>query len=286
MQLLGNTEETFVPPSEICNPGKKLVNLLYNMTDYVEATKHGKVRGIKCPSHARDEIGLIFSEIYPGVKKLIIGVRHPVKWFESFYNFRANNSNGKYPPAESKIGSGGGPKDVTTHRARFHDMLAQLGKTALTSKDEIQLLRDDFQFKTVTYSPVQVFLYDVNQLYASDIESTFLKPLQQFLGLKLSLPKPPHVTPGKNITGELLRRVEKLKIDICDSRYDELRGVLVENGRQAQQWIIDYFLNSTDVFVPSQQSFEESLRRWATDPCLENDYLGRRTGLYVKELNS
>ena len=163
MQLLGNTEETFVPPSEICSLSVKGIReTLQNMHDYVEATKHGKVRGIKCPSFAIYKVGMITSQFYPDVKKLIIGVRHPVKWFESFYNFRANNSNGKYPPAESKIGSGGGPKDVTTHRARFHDMLAQLGKTALTSKDEIQLLRDDFQFKTVTYSPVQVFLYDAS----------------------------------------------------------------------------------------------------------------------------
>jgi hypothetical protein len=64
--------------------------------------------------------------------KIIVGVRHPVSWFQSYYNYRVIEIHDKNvviqpPTAESLIGSKSW-MGVSTDGARFELGLMQLGK--------------------------------------------------------------------------------------------------------------------------------------------------------------
>merc|ERR1712076_12701 len=51
-------------------------------------------RGIKCPSLLyNDHFHQIYSDFYPKTD-LIVGVRHPVSWFQSYYNYRLKGVSG------------------------------------------------------------------------------------------------------------------------------------------------------------------------------------------------
>jgi len=273
MKLLGNSDELFVPDREICWVPQKLNYFLYNMPGFNESESLNQKRGLKCPSLI-ENIGAM-SPLHPHTN-FIIGLRHPIKWFESFHNFRANNSNGRYVKAEKQIGSGG-IYAVKTDRAQFHIRLAALGKTPMLEEE-----KELFSKKLIPYikppSQSKIFLYDVDQLRTNDT-STFRHELENFLELENPLSEPPHFVPGKNRTGKLLVDVTKLKIDICEELYDELRKVLLEHGTRAQKWIRTYFLESEDVTVPDRPNFERTLEKWTVDPCSVGDYEGRRSAM-------
>jgi len=205
--------------------------------------------------------------------KLIVGIRHPVLWFESLYNFRVTNVPWKKMLPTSKLmrGCPSGSQGVCAQRANFADFLSQLGKTPITSASELDLL-------TLGLNPVKtpvgkVFLYDVSQLSESDdggIRSTqFRRDLQTFLGLTEEIsPFPAVDTSGRfDFLAPIKKQTDKDKIDICNSDHDRIRGVLMEKARTSSAWIRDYFLRSNDVFVSSRAHFLELLNRWNVDPC-------------------
>ena len=274
MKLLGSSDELFVPDKEVCMVPQKLNHHLYKMPGFNESESLNQKRGLKCPSLI-ENIGRS-APLYPHTN-FIIGLRHPIKWFESFHNFRANNSQGRYVKAENQIGGGGGIYAVKTNRAQFHMKLAALGKTPMLEEE-----KELFSQKMIPYikplSQSKIFLYDIDQLRTNDT-STFRNELENFLELEKPLPEPPHFIPGKNRTGKLLVDVTKIKIDICEERYDELRKVLLDNGTRAQKWIRTYFLESEDVTVPDRPNFERILEKWTVDPCSVGDYEGRRSAI-------
>jgi hypothetical protein len=90
--------------------------------------EHGRQykRGYKSPADINSAKALQALAQYWPQTKLIVGVRHPVNWFESWYNyFSRRRGEGFLPPAETMVGN------KLPKRARFHCNLALLGKTAL-----------------------------------------------------------------------------------------------------------------------------------------------------------
>jgi len=219
----------------------------------------------------------------------IVGIRHPVLWFESFYNFRIHNEF-KMPPAERLVGKcRKGWWNVCTFRANFHLFLANLGKTNITTDpNEIEYI--DAEFRT-SIDPVpttnrRVFLYDVSQLSTSSPESLshgqqrndddravqFRLDLQDYL--KLQKPIDPFIwfKPGRHHTEQQqLEQVNSKKIDICNDTYDKLRSVLMHQSTQASQWICKYFIHAPGVVVsPSKDYFCNTiLKSWEHDPCVD-----------------
>jgi hypothetical protein len=54
----------------------------------------------KCPKDLETEYGLpLYEKYFPDIK-FIVNVRHPVRWFESFYNYRLRRGFRMPPPAE------------------------------------------------------------------------------------------------------------------------------------------------------------------------------------------
>lgn len=103
---------------------------------------------------------------------LFVGIRHPVLWFQSLYNFKVQNL-----PANKPVTYWGHPNDlmkkcsrpdvdlncVGTYKGLFHLYLAYLGKTNQTKEIQDQypnLWNED----NMTVTPNPVFLFDVQQL--------------------------------------------------------------------------------------------------------------------------
>ena len=267
---------------EIAIFGDERCDLAFNqqaklITDlYTEFPDDPKIkRGIKCPMQLEsNDLGMInFHKYFPNTK-FIVGIRHPVLWFESFYNFRVHNEF-KMPPAEKLIGKCfKGMWNVCTFRASFHLFLANLGKTdILNNPAELEYIRSSYRkgLKPIK-TDSKVFLYEVSQLSDKDPvrEVRFLEDLQRFLGLRAPIDSMMWFKPGKNHTDEKkLERLSEKKINICDERYMELRDDLMKTARDASRWIRDYFTTAPGVTVSSVGYFKEILAKWDRDPCLD-----------------
>lgn len=228
------------------------------------------VRGIKCPRDVENKLALTnYARFFPKTD-MIVGIRHPVKWFESFYNHRIQNnvqmlSISQLIGACSKNGNG-----VCTNRAGFHVNLAMLGKTR-QSKAERALMPLWGQRYLRKYNLTgRVFLYEVDQL--NDKNETrarqFRKDLQKFLHLRNELPPMVWFKPGrKDLSQREAEERNAKKINICDPEHAILRKVLMGHARNGSQWIRTFFLPSKGVHVSSPDHFTNLLERWNIDPC-------------------
>ena len=251
------------------NKPTKLIERLYN-----KLPEGNYKRGYKSPSeieheHVRQHLATLFAQT-----KIFIGIRHPVRWFESFYNFRTQNLK-SMANASTLIG----PcfkenKGVCTNRGRFHLFLSKLGKTNMTSSLEEKMMNRNkrmFQNGPPTRNPFpnKIFLFTMDQLGDKNKTRTnvFRKDVQDFVGFQEEMPPLVHHKPGKKWDNATQAEKDSRKIDICDQQYKELRDVLMDISREASVWIRNHFVKSEDVKVSSPEYFEEILEMWMYDPC-------------------
>jgi hypothetical protein len=218
-------------------------------------------RGYKAP-HDISSIQALDSiaEYWPKCK-LVVGLRHPVSWFESFYNFRVRKGY-TMPPADSYIGKC--PSDshgVCIEEAQFHLHLNLLGKTNQTTADEKKLLKP-LPSVVPALAPLhnQVFLYEISQLGDKDEARAYKyrRDLGNFLGLKHEISPIIHKDESLNYHYDL---------DICEDRYRSLRRALMDTAKPASEWIRTYFMQSPEVVVSSPKFFNDLLLEWMEDPC-------------------
>ena len=198
--------------------------------------------------------------------KLIIGVRHPVLFFQSFYNYRVSEMYNKglkedVPPPHKLIGISHW-KRVSTDLARYELSLMQLGKTKLSPKNAMELSkRRMVQGKT----NLTIFLYSIEQLGDNNEERAlqFRNEMQEFLGLNSAIAPFPRENVG------WVAKVKKFSehIDICEKEYDLLRSHLIAQSKETRKWIREKFIVSNDVFVGGMDYFKELMESWDKDPC-------------------
>ena len=219
-------------------------------------------RGFKSPWDITNRGGALDSiRTYWPQTKLIVGLRHPVRWFESFYNYRLQRMKLPHPNELLKVEV----KGLSVQTANFHVFLARLGKTSMTAPEELEL-RQQFSDRLEPLPPRMpntVFLYDMDQV--ADKNETraaeFRKDLQDYLGLKAEIPPLTiHTNKGK-------RKGNRGYIDICNAEYDALKSELQNIAIRASIWIRKYFMESEDVTVSSREYLEEILETWTHDPC-------------------
>jgi hypothetical protein len=206
-----------------------------------------------------------FREYWPSTR-LIVGVRHPVKWFESWYNFRVRLRGENFRGNDSTVD----PLDLAGKRLPFqmfyHRHLAMLGKTSShNDPGQLKLLAavTGMRFSKRPVSPNKVFLYDVSQPFDRDParNELFRSELQQFLGLTSPL-DPLETRSSRNY---------HYALDICEDKYKDLRSDILKVGKAASEWIVTYFIDHPDVTVPSKERFTDVLRTWSSDPCTDGD---------------
>jgi hypothetical protein len=191
--------------------------------------------------------------------KLIFGLRHPVYYFQSFYNYRVaefhqNKLKTPIPPPESLIGSDEWAR-VSTEAARFEQVLKKLKKTNSDKSSP---------------TPFKVFLYTLEQMEDENEErgQKLRETLGSFPDLQYQI-QPLHMH-AANINHFVGKKAFPETIDICDTKFDDLRRVLVKNGKRTQRWIREEFLRSPDVTVANSEHFNEILKQWAFDPCVND----------------
>jgi hypothetical protein len=231
-------------------------------------------RGYKAP---RDIMSLkvlrALAQYWPKTK-LMVGVRHPIAWFQSFYNYRLRNGV-DMPPAETLIGACvPAARGVCTHGARFHLHLSYLGKTDVATEQERHLLQSSNNGTTIrAYRkpanlprlPNPVFLYDPSQLQDSTPRlEQYRSDLQTYLGLEEPL------SPIADEEDEDWGHASGPPLDICEDRYEAVRAVLLQHAQAASVWIRTYFMTHPDVNISSPEHFAVDIleRQWMIDPCL------------------
>ena len=213
---------------------------------------------------------LRFFRQYAPKTKFIVSIRHPVTFFESFYNYRWVKGE-KWAihgtPNELVGGVDKPPYQVWSYSGAFHRYLALLGKTPLDD-DEQELLRE-FLPNSTNYQEVPklvnpIFLVESSQL--DDTNQTRLEQLRVDLQNYLGLTEP--------ISPEVPHSNERKKhgpFDICDPEHSKIHDDTLHVARIASQWILRYFLPHPDVHVSSRAYLETLVQQWTVDPCLERN---------------
>jgi len=288
MKWLASHDEIQMLPHEVHS-------LTFGRLGEFVSTMHGLpkgkqyIRGYKAPRDIQDKRVLRLIRRYWPNAGLIVGLRHPILWFESFYNYRL--SRGKdIPPVNSslflhvsyRIGQcyeKAKVKYMCTDGALFQNHLSLLGKTNMTSQDELKLIRPRPKYvrtKPKKMMTNRVFLYEQSQLNDPDKSRAahFREDLGKFLGIKTSLQQNLQPLPEKSASKG---NSSFTRISICDYSHKALRMELMKNARTASLWIRNYFLEQEDVFVSSPAHFGSLLQNWMRDPCengLETAALG------------
>lgn len=245
-----------------------LLNALYNLKQ--SSSNPNLPTGIKCPQDVSSTKSIDNYKKHFYKTKLIIGLRHPILWFESLYNFNVRNMN-KMIHTDKLERCVRGSHGICAWRANIADFLAALNKTPL-NKEEMQYmaLQETQQRKDGNVGPV--FLYEISQLNEDNkgVSSELRKDLAEFLGIKESISEFPHVS-----TAGVLDWIDGIKdftqdymIDICDEEHAFIRSLLMTKAKNASEWILKYFLQSADVHVSSREYFIKQIKGWSQDPCI------------------
>jgi hypothetical protein len=221
-----------------------------------------------------------YRQYWPSAK-LIIGIRHPVKWMESLYNFRVQNleSDKVMPHPNKLIGNcKRGMFHACTNKGDFAFSLLKLGKQNYPTyrlagplEERIMARYPLANYNASSVPPMTnpVFLFDLSQLGDSNDtrKDIFRRDFTAFMGLNETLPPIPHRIPGRMRNTNDQEWRDQLKIDICDDEYAPLRYRLMEHAVDASLLIRTVLLNNPTVVVSSRDHFVDVMKQWMVDPC-------------------
>lgn len=156
-------------------------------------------------------------------------------------------------------------EDVSTSHTRFDIFLKQFAKVPLDDKDLKDIIEEKLWKKRITPNKFKIFIYSVEQLndHNKTRQKQFGQDLQHFLRLETPFPDfdtIPKVNENHEVFPEYL--------DICSSEFDNLRKLLVEQGKKTSKWIGSKFVHADDVVVSNIDHFQSVLSTWGKDPCL------------------
>jgi hypothetical protein len=246
-------------------------------------------RCYKCPAEiTQARIMGVYRALWPQTK-LLVGVRHPVHFFESLYNFRVQNmglDESPMPHPLKLVGRcGRGMRQTCTDMANYAFHLIRLGKQHWNGTSEPTLLESQIvgRYRRAAYNitalsplPNPVFLYAVEELADKNAtrRAEFRKQVQHFLGLSTPLPPLLHYTPGRRWTEKVQRDRDAQKMDICQAQYRPLRDELMRLAAQNSAYM-SRFITYPSVHVASVPRMLEILEGWNRDPCTNETHLAK-----------
>ena len=287
LKLLGQHPEIVMPEQEFCmlhrrdgvNETQLLLKEMTTMqqqpssSSKEEEPHHNIKYGIKCPTMVRNTNAIDNLAEMSNTTRLIIGLRHPVLFFQSFYNYRVmehyqRNLTTPIPsPLELTDGSEKTFNDVHVAYARYDIFLMQLAKVPLDPSELNRMMRSDEVWpKRISPNPFQLFIYTDTQLKQGNT-TQFSMDLQHFLGLELPLPD---IKSQQRVNVGASHPFPET-INICDAEFEDIRNELLQYGKESSRWISEKFIESKDVTVSDKTFFIESLRSWGDDPCASDD---------------
>lgn len=209
----------------------------------------------------------------------INSLRHPVLWFESFYNFRIR-FNYTLPAPEDLIDEcPPTARNVCTEEIRYNDHLSRLGKTDRSDPEELNLLGPILpRHKDLPKMGNPVFLYEISQMHEIDEtrSAQYRQDLQNYLGLQTPLEP---LTESEESHGDHPNKDKE--IDICAPEQAAVHDELMQIARDSSLWIRNYFIQLPDVFVSSPDHFNALLEDWMIDPCVKRQAEKDQEDLFV-----
>ena len=215
--------------------------------------------------------------------RLVVGLRHPIRWFESFYNYRLwehyhyNMTDMEIIPHPSELTNGGKHwRIVSTVLARYEEYLQQLDKVPLSS-DEMNDMNSNntrsFWSRRLVPNPYKIFIYIDEQLKDQNTNRRiqFQKDLQTFLGLRRPIIDFGSIMANANTERQRQQQTTTLSyeyIDICEVQYASIRNELLQQATKTRHWIRDKFIISEYVTISGRELFLSSLESWSDDPCM------------------
>lgn len=278
-----------MPIADVCTPVHQTV--YYSYINWPKEFGEGKkIRGTKCPAFIQDTWLLEWSKHLPKTK-LILGIRHPILWFQSFWNMQKKNSllqfaqNDPYritKPCDIHNGRGchnDCPRNqlFCVQRGAFHVSMARLGKTNLTTEERMLLSAKTYPLRAganLENHDIKnpVFLYEINELN----EEYIWDALTEYLDLPEVLSHDKYVSShGKS------NRIEDT--DFCNEKFDEFRAVMMLESYDLSTWLQHYFIplgeddTKEDVIIPKPERLRELVEEYKYDPCERLIRLGNGT---------
>ena len=262
-----------MPLADVCTPVHKTVYYSYkNWPERFGATK--LLRGTKCPAYISTGTEINDFSKYVPRTKLIVGIRHPFKWFKSFWNMQAYRENAVASPYNRTTlcvkkrdrcrDSCPNGQLFCLHRARFHLGLAKLGKTNLTKEERMLLAPNDvdggMKLKSKNIKN-PVFLYEQEELS----EDYLWDDLATYLGVE-SIPHDAYH--GSHGQANKIHAV-----GFCLDEYDGFRSMIMPYAYELSEWIQKYFIpvandeSKSNVVIPRPDRMAELVENYKVDPC-------------------
>lgn len=270
-------EETEISPKEKCsftNPQLSDKRALHKIDKeaLAELSESKDIqRGLKCPNGIKNSDSIERLYMHSPRAKIFVGVRHPILFFQSYYNYRVMEShskswNDKIPTVDSFLVDSDW-RGVSTRSSRFELVLMQLGKTNMSTSEFSQLL--DRPHMGVQPNQFKIFLYALEQMEDPDEVRAFnfRRELGTFLGLKQNLRPFGHENDNRFVAQAGYNET----IDICAATFKPLRDLLVAQGQITSKWILEAFMQSEDVTVANRDHFKYIMLKWNSDPCVDTN---------------
>ena len=240
--------------------------------------KRAPLVGLKCPEALKNFKAIHRLSQHSPHAKWIIGLRHPVWFVQSFYNYRVleahlrpksdGNGQNEHIPTLHELWENHtlSFRDLNADTARFDTQLQQLAKTSLNvTQLQAFIGHGMWAIKPNSFS---IFLYTMEQLQDDNLQrkKDFQNDLVAFLGLDPLPHDVGHANQNKVSADEQSKTVPEM-IHICATAFADIRATLIAQGQQAADWILNQFLAVPDVHVSNRAHFAAALQAWGTDPC-------------------
>jgi hypothetical protein len=266
---------------------REILDLSRNKVEQFVTRLHQKLpegpykRGYKAPADVTQKHVLKQLKNYFPKTGLIVGIRHPVWWFQSLYNFRTQNFDlgTQLPHPDQLIGKCTAERHSTcTFKGDFAFHLYKMGKTDFEHPTDLERQIKERWHDTSKLqqrhgepvrTPNKVLLFEMSQLSSTDQAKMdrLRSSVKDFVGLQQDMPPVPHRIPGMKFDNVTQAIKDQRKIRICDEEYIVTRKHLVELSVQTYHWLWESFLQSPDVVVSDRKDFEEAMKPWLSDPC-------------------
>ena len=211
---------------------------------------------------------------------IIIGIRHPVKFFQSFWHMITDNrlQQHKSSPYDTIDHRGEYEKKyveyecrnnqlLCTAKIRFHIPLARIGKTALGDQERELLAPDDIDGGTKLINHQiknPIFIYELSEIGLDDMWDSLAKLLQV-----------PYIRHDKHQGNNAARHIKKknaTRVNFCDAEYDDFRAHLMPHAYNMSSWFCNYLVpaakdENKNVYMTDPDRFCELVRSYVEDPC-------------------
>uniref|UniRef100_A0A7S3Q227 Sulfotransferase domain-containing protein n=1 Tax=Chaetoceros debilis TaxID=122233 RepID=A0A7S3Q227_9STRA len=289
-----------VPARDICHGNlPKIVKNAYGNWPRIFG-KDKPLTGFKCPQYMNRGDWLVdLSEKMPRTK-LIVGIRHPILWFASFYSQMTNNW-GKINPMDltrpcskeekCQYGCPEGQRNCI-YRGRFHLALASLGKTKMTNRERLILAMNDADGGNAVENyniSNSIFLYEqttLNDDYVWEELAEYLNvaeiPHSRYASshgkadkFKKRKEHQAEMKSGssRNSKSTMTKNSTLVREDFCSDKYDKIRAKMMPIAYEVAVWMQDYFIplardeSRTDVVIPKPDVMYDIVETYKKDPC-------------------